>query len=535
VRARAFGRRCASTCATTAVACALLACSSAHPAKEVGVGPVDSGADASGGVCTGVDDGGAAPDYNFSLWPAPPDSPPDSQYVISSDGMTVADEITGLVWQQGLYAPCDATSQAYEPCTLEQAQAYCAALNGSALGGCDSGWRLPSFVELMSIVSADGPPYINTHAFPGVMAVGQPMSDGIAPGADFWSSTLVAGSGGASAWYVDFDANALLGGPVIATEGLDAPDGTTQGHFVRCVAGPPTAPAAAAPPARYTVPGDGTVVDNVTQLTWQQAPDAGAVALEQATAACSSLVLAGMSGWRLPTSKELVSVLDFEAPQDEPYPNPTAFPGGAFAIGYWSSTQAAGGTLVCDEGHGREGTVPVMQILAIPPPPAGTGETYEALCVRSAAGGTPCSAGTACTSGSDCCSGTCDPVNEVCDACFADDKACTLDTDCCTGFCAGGAPDPTTCACRPEGYSCTDATTCCSGICFDGQCNESTTCLDIGTENCNQHSASCCAPSTCEVTQQVPFYECCIPAGADCTANSQACCNQMTCENGICT
>jgi len=497
---------------TVVLASALVACSPPPPGGGTGSTDGGSGADA-GSACASVVDGGGAPDYNFSLWRAPPDTPPDAQYVIASDGSTVTDTATGLIWQRGLYAPCSPTSPTYQACTFEEAQAYCASLDTSALGDCVSGWRLPSFVELMSIVSASGPPYVNQDAFPGIMTVGQQLS-----GADFWSSTLVTGSGGTSAWYVDFNSDAT--GPYINFLSLDSE--SFQNHFIRCVAGPPTAPAEAAPPARYTLPGDGTVVDEVTELTWQQAPGPAAVSLEEATAACATLALGGMSGWRLPTAKELVSVLDFEAsPGAAAYPNPTAFPEGANGYGYWSSTVTAAGALAFDEEAGR-----LMQILLSP-----TSEAYSALCVRSAGVGMPCSAGTACASGADCCSGTCDPVNKVCDACFADDQACALDTDCCTGFCAGGA----TCACRPEGYSCTDATTCCSGTCFSGQCNESTTCLDIGTENCNQHSASCCPPSTCEATPQVPFDECCIPAGADCTSNSQACCNQMTCENGTCT
>lgn len=62
--------------------------------------------------------------------------------------------------------------------------------------------------------------------------------------------------------------------------------------------------------ASYTDNGDGTVTDNVTGLMWQQDPGDKMTYFE-ATAAADSFELAGYDDWRLPSIKELYSLIDF--------------------------------------------------------------------------------------------------------------------------------------------------------------------------------------------------------------------------------
>ena len=61
---------------------------------------------------------------------------------------------------------------------------------------------------------------------------------------------------------------------------------------------------------RYVDHGDGTVSDLVTGLMWQQDPGAK-VTFAQAKANADSFSLAGYDDWRLPTIKELYSLIDF--------------------------------------------------------------------------------------------------------------------------------------------------------------------------------------------------------------------------------
>ncbi len=61
----------------------------------------------------------------------------------------------------------------------------------------------------------------------------------------------------------------------------------------------------------YTDNGDGTITDNVTGLMWQQDPGEK-MTYDQAVAGASNLTLAGYTDWRLPTIKELYSLIQFD-------------------------------------------------------------------------------------------------------------------------------------------------------------------------------------------------------------------------------
>jgi len=71
---------------------------------------------------------------------------------------------------------------------------------------------------------------------------------------------------------------------------------------------------------RYQDNGDGTVTDLITGLMWQQTPDTDGdgdldendkVTWDEAKAGAASLTLGGYTDWRLPTIKELYSLIDF--------------------------------------------------------------------------------------------------------------------------------------------------------------------------------------------------------------------------------
>ena len=88
-----------------------------------------------------------------------------------------------------------------------------------------------------------------------------------------------------------------------------------------------------APPQHYTAQA-GTVRDNATQLTWQQATDTTKRTWSEAAAYCMQLQLAG-TGWRLPTLKELLTVVD-PARTTAPVIDSKVFPGTP-ADTFWSS------------------------------------------------------------------------------------------------------------------------------------------------------------------------------------------------------
>src|SRR5438128_5669991 len=76
-----------------------------------------------------------------------------------------------------------------------------------------------------------------------------------------------------------------------------------------------------APAGRYTI-ANGTVYDTKTKLTWQQAIVAPPSSWSDAASYCASLALDG-TGWRLPSAKELQTIVDES--QRSPAIDPTAF------------------------------------------------------------------------------------------------------------------------------------------------------------------------------------------------------------------
>jgi hypothetical protein len=101
-----------------------------------------------------------------------------------------------------------------------------------------------------------------------------------------------------------------------------------------------------APPCRYVLGGDGTVIDTKTKLTWQQALATPVGDLDWPTAMqyCATLRLAGGSRWRLPTIKELLTLVDVSVDTTVTTPvfaiDARVLPTPASSL--WSSTLASG-------------------------------------------------------------------------------------------------------------------------------------------------------------------------------------------------
>ena len=119
-------------------------------------------------------------DYEWARWkmpnPATEKLPNPSSYDTGTPGI-VRDKVTGLIWQH----PVDPNSY-----TWADAGAYCAHLG---LDG--GGWRLPTKVELYSLIDHTQPSQIDPVAFPN------------SPAEVFWSSSLLAGNL-YNAWNVNF-------------------------------------------------------------------------------------------------------------------------------------------------------------------------------------------------------------------------------------------------------------------------------------------------------------------------------------------
>jgi len=219
-------------------------------------------------------------------------------YTVDAAGGTVTDLVTGLMWQRAVppgpqYVWRDAFS-------------HCATLTLAD----HSDWRLPSEIELVSLVddSIADPPTLSPTAFPDT------------PGGYYWSSIPMAGSP-ENGWLVDFNTGSAYSAAV------DAPE------YVRCVR---PATVATNPTAHYTIATQ-TVSDTRTKLTWQRSVPATPRPWEDAATACASAEVTslGGSGWRLPTKKELMTLVDYGVAPPGPTIDVAAFPDTP-ADSYWS-------------------------------------------------------------------------------------------------------------------------------------------------------------------------------------------------------
>jgi hypothetical protein len=262
-------------------------------------------------------------DLSWAQWPMPngatdvaAGAPNPSAYAVSGDGV-VTDEITGLMWQQSVSTTL---------LTWADALAACSTLTLAGYGD----WRVPAEIEIISLVdgSAASGPTIDATAFPGT------------PEGYYWSSLPMADSP-ANAWLVDF----ITGSAYAAA--VDGP------QHVRCM----RTARAAAPGRGYTVSGE-TVYDPRTKLTWQRSAPTTMYGSDDARGFCASADLAtalGGAGWRLPTVKELATLVDYSVAPPGPTIDAAAFPNtpGAF---FWSSSQLPGplpGPGFVDFAHGH--------------------------------------------------------------------------------------------------------------------------------------------------------------------------------------
>lgn len=231
----------------------------------------------------------------------------DAQYVgveqsftDNGDG-TITDNNTGLMWQQ--------TSE-FDRLSFDEAKEY---VENLELGGYDD-WRLPTIDELYSIANFDGEldmddptPYIDTDYFyfeydERMMYAGQ-----------FWSSTIYNGPIQDQELQGAFGFN-FADGHIKSYETGYYYDGTVYngmapGCFVLAVRGEEGVYGV----NDFVDNGDDTVTDQATGLMWSSVGSLEGMDWQSALEYAEGSEYAGYSDWRLPSAKELQSIIDYDS------------------------------------------------------------------------------------------------------------------------------------------------------------------------------------------------------------------------------
>lgn len=260
-----------------------------------------------GATVDGEDDAGTIPvDRRYAVWRLPPAKPALSNYDLTSTEVVV-DKSTSLVWERQEPSPVSAS--------YAVASAYCDAL---VLAG-QSDWRLPTRIELLTILDyGTSPGVLNKTVFPDGAQAGGTIA---------WTSSINLFRAKLTDRYtVDLS---------LALVNIQQIEQTS--NLYRCVRGGPTT----SPANRYVVtPGSGgassTARDVRTGVTWQVTAFPTTQLYDEAKLSCAGLSLGGPGApWRLPTIRELVTLID-ESREAAPL-LPPLFDAGPKAR-YWSET-----------------------------------------------------------------------------------------------------------------------------------------------------------------------------------------------------
>jgi hypothetical protein len=239
-------------------------------------------------------------------------------YILSNDGLTVTDQVTGLTWQRSPAINNQGTLDAKDKLTWEQARMRPAQLNEIQFGGYQD-WRLPSIKELYSLINFNGQdlvpgmpfenakPFIDTNYFNFVYGredQGERPID-----SQYATDTLYSGTPQDIKMFgVNFADGRIKG------YGLYLPGRGEKTFYVMCVRGNP------AYGTNHFVPnGDGVILDKATGLQWTKKDSGDPVDWPGALAYVrekNHKKYLGYQDWRLPNAKELQSIVDYQRSPD---------------------------------------------------------------------------------------------------------------------------------------------------------------------------------------------------------------------------
>jgi hypothetical protein len=252
-------------------------------------------------------------------------------FSISEDGTIILDNNTGMMWERHLnwkwekttppkgdWRPQDVFSyKDGEPRRrpYHEGVQYCKQLR---LGGYDD-WRMPNMKEGHTIAHyAAARPTIHTRYFkdvdPGIPGYGDRGKGGM------WAGPIAPDHNN-SGWHLGFIDGHFMGYPrggYKTTRCVRADN--NGGYFL----------------PDYSLNGDGTVTENVARLMWVQKSRSGLLDWEEALQYCEDLQYAGHNDWKLPSNKEMTTIVDLT--KQKPALDAEIFPDTDYKAFYWSRT-----------------------------------------------------------------------------------------------------------------------------------------------------------------------------------------------------
>ncbi|WHI45275.1 DUF1566 domain-containing protein [Microbulbifer sp. JMSA004] len=233
-------------------------------------------------------------------------------YSLAKDGLTVVDNVTGLMWTQSPDLNRDGEVTPDDKIAFRDVGEYVEKLNQARFGGY-SDWRLPTIKQLYSLMNFSGidpagpsesnaKPFIDTRYF--AFAYGDEERGERTIDAQFWSSNIYTGD--------------VFRGS-LAVFGLNLADGRIKAYAI---------PGGGPRNYAYFVRGnqaygknkfvdnkDGTVSDLATGLMWMKSDSRKGMNWQEALAWAeekNAQNFLGHSDWRLPNAKELQSIVDYQ-------------------------------------------------------------------------------------------------------------------------------------------------------------------------------------------------------------------------------
>ncbi|MCB1172476.1 MAG: DUF1566 domain-containing protein [Leptospiraceae bacterium] len=236
-------------------------------------------------------------------------------YTVNSDGVTVSDNNTALMWTKSPDTNGDGSVNSSDKLTQLAAYNYCDSLTKGGF----SDWRLPSVKEQYSLMNfgQGRDPSSCTNCTSTLLANKTFIDD----------SKFTVGFGDTSSGerLIDgqYATTNVYAGKIFDTDwgvfGVNHVDGRIKGYecsstktfFVMCVRGNTNYGL-----NNFTDNSNGTVTDSATSLVWQKADDGNSYTFPGAINYCNSLSLGGQSDWRVPNAKELQSIVDYSRAPD---------------------------------------------------------------------------------------------------------------------------------------------------------------------------------------------------------------------------